>query len=62
MYYFALDSSKHSILDLPPSTLFDLVEILQKYASVFGVPQGFPPPRSQDHSIPLRDGVIAVKV
>ena len=53
--------SKHSTLDLPPSTPFDLVKIPQKYASVFSVPSGIPPPHCQDHSIPLQDGVTIIK-
>lgn len=45
-------------LDLPS----DLLSILHRFATVFQVPIGLPPPLSQDHTIPLKQGVSTVKV
>lgn len=46
------------LADLQP----DLAALLYKYQNVFETPSGLPPPRAQDHAIPLQAGSKPVKV
>ena len=57
-----MDSTPISPLQFPDNVPLDLLVILQWFASVFEIPKGLPPPRSHDHSIPLQEGVTAIKV
>lgn len=59
---FSMDLDTGESLDFPPKLPNDLVVVLQKFSSLFEVPRGLPPPHSHDHSIPLQEGVSAVKV
>ena len=54
------DSSVTHSMDLPADLHPDLVAIIRQFFMVFDVPKGLPPPRTQDHSIPLQDGVSAI--
>lgn len=49
-------------LELPTEMPPELVALLQTYQSVFHTPQGLPPPRDQDHAIPLIEGSQPVNV
>jgi hypothetical protein len=52
------------VTDLEPSEEFPLAvqQVLNKFASVFEEPQGLPPVRSFDHTIPLIPGAMPVNV
>jgi len=56
------DSSVAHFMDLPADLHPDLVAIIRQFFMVFDVPKGHPPPHTQDHSIPLQDGVSAIRV
>ncbi|MCI24698.1 hypothetical protein A2U01_0045884, partial [Trifolium medium] len=49
-------------LDLPTDMEPELVLLLNKYREVFHKPTGLPPPRLQNHTIPLMEGKGPVKV
>ncbi|XP_014522563.1 uncharacterized protein LOC106779047 [Vigna radiata var. radiata] len=51
-----------NIFDLPDSMDPELVALLNKYHVVFEPPTALPPSRSHDHSIPLIEGSLPVKV
>lgn len=57
-----MDISLESAKELPTELPDDLYVVIHKFASVFAVPHDLPPLRTQDHSIPLQDGVSAIKV
>ncbi|KAI5436842.1 hypothetical protein KIW84_023098 [Lathyrus oleraceus] len=57
-----LPTSSEPVLELPPDLPPDLVQLLHHYHMIFQNPTALPPPRSQDHSIPLVDESIVVKV
>ena len=50
------------LLELPPNMDPALTTLLHTYKDVFVVPVGLPPPRIQNHSIPLMQGSQPVKV
>lgn len=56
------DSSVAHSMDLSADLHLDLVAIIRQFFMVFYVPKGLPPPHTQDHSIPLQDGVSAIRV
>ncbi|KAI5400552.1 hypothetical protein KIW84_065441 [Lathyrus oleraceus] len=62
MHMFYLETSSEPVLELPPDFPPDLVQLLHHYHMIFQNPTTLPPPRSQDHSIPLVDESIMVKV
>lgn len=49
-------------LQFPADLQPDLAALLYKYQNVFQTPLGLPPPRAQDHAIPLQAGSKPVKV
>lgn len=62
MHMFYLETSYEPVLELPPDLPPDLVQLLHHYHMIFQNPTTLPPPRSQDHSIPLVDESTVVKV
>jgi hypothetical protein len=52
------DTDQHIIQSLPP----ELQSLLDRYSSVFAVPQGLPPVRDCDHRIPLIPGARPVQM
>ncbi|MCI32827.1 hypothetical protein A2U01_0054041, partial [Trifolium medium] len=48
--------------ELPSNIDPELALLLHTYRDVFMVPSGLPPPREQDHAIPLQQGSDPVKV
>ena len=54
--------SQDHFLDLPQDMEPELALLLHTYQQVFAVPCGLPPPRSQNHSIPLVHGSNPIKV
>ncbi|GKA54180.1 hypothetical protein Tco_0753129 [Tanacetum coccineum] len=56
------DTTPNDTLQLPDMVPYDLATVLHGFASVFAVPTGLPPSRTQDHSIVLHEGVNAVKI
>ncbi|RDX97782.1 hypothetical protein CR513_19402, partial [Mucuna pruriens] len=51
-----------TLLDLPDNLESELTILLHTYRVVFNKPMGLPPPRDQNHSIPLQEGSKPVKV
>ncbi|XP_050907589.1 uncharacterized protein LOC127121009 [Lathyrus oleraceus] len=49
-------------ISLPSDMSSDLQSLLASFMDVFGEPKGLPPPREQDHTIPLLEGSNPVKV
>ena len=50
------------MLELPTDMDPEIAILLHTYAQVFKVPSSLPPPREQDHAIPLKQGSEPVKV
>ena len=51
-----------TLLELPTDMDPEIAILLHTYAQVFKVPSSLPPPREQDHAIPLKQGSEPVKV
>ncbi|GJU55661.1 ty3-gypsy retrotransposon protein [Tanacetum coccineum] len=62
IHCFSMDTIPDATLQLPDTVPNDLANVLHGFASVFTVPTGLPPSRTQDHLIVLQKGVNAVKV
>jgi hypothetical protein len=62
MQVLHLETQHETPLELPSGLAPDLVQLLFKYRDVFKNPTALPPPRSQDHSIPLLDESTVIKV
>jgi hypothetical protein len=62
MQVLQIDNNGAAPVEFPPNLPPDLIALLLKYSQVFQTPTGLPPPRSQDHSIPLLDESHVVKV
>ena len=56
------DSPQDRWLDLPTDMEPEMALLLHTYKEVFSIPSGLPPPRAQNHSIPLIQGSGPIKV
>ncbi|GJU68618.1 ty3-gypsy retrotransposon protein [Tanacetum coccineum] len=62
IHCLSMDTTTNDTLQLADTVPHDLATVLHGFASVFAVPTGLPPSRTQDHCIVLHEGVNAVKV
>nr|KYP48653.1 Transposon Ty3-I Gag-Pol polyprotein [Cajanus cajan] len=56
------DTSHETLLKLLETVALELALLLRTYSSVFDTPTSLPPTRAHDHSIPLIEGFMPVKV